>query len=365
MSKVIEIVTKYISEHWKHSGNNNIGIRCPFHKGGGERRASFFINIDTGLYFCHTCKMGGSLSRLLNDLGIPKHVIDVETEEFREHEVQERAKRALYAELNYRTDPYKASPILSETILLNFQREGNPLPQINEQWLKYMEIGFDKNQARIIYPIRDIYGNLAGVSGGRIFKEQDPKYLIYRGGYRIKESGTFIPSHYGAWFDTQYPNYNFDKKNCIWNFDRVYARLFHAKESLTIYIVEGFKACLYMLQNGYLNTIALLGSVMTEDQFNLLIRLNANIVIVLDGDLPGLYGTRQMAIKLRSTNHVSTITYPAGKAQPDDLTKEELDSMLLNRKSVSIKDVVFYKKWIEEEKERKRQEARNASSMGR
>ena len=362
MSKVIDIVEKYISDTWKHSGQGNIGIKCPFHKGGTERRESFFINIDTGLYFCHTCKMGGSLPRLLNDLGIPKHVIDVETEEFREMEVQERAKRALYAELSYRNDPYKANPILSETVLLNFQREGNLLPQFDEQWLKYMEIGFDKNQARIIYPIRDVYGNLAGVSGGRIYKEQDPKYLIYRGGYRIKETGKLIPSHYGSWFDSQYPKYNFDKRNCLWNFDRVYARVFHMKETSTIYIVEGFKACLWMLQNGYLNTIALLGSVLTDEQYNLLTRLNVKIVIVLDGDPPGVLGARQAAIRLRTTNMVYSVVYPDGKSQPDDLTKEELDSMLLNRKPISIKDIVFYRKWIEEEKERKRKDARERAN---
>jgi hypothetical protein len=33
--------------------------RCPFHKGGQEKRPSFYLNLSTGMAFCHTCRRGG------------------------------------------------------------------------------------------------------------------------------------------------------------------------------------------------------------------------------------------------------------------------------------------------------------------
>src|SRR4051812_41104123 len=76
---IINIVEKFITKAWKNSGSDEIGLKCPFHKGGNEARPSFFINIVTGVYFCHTCNIGGPILRLLIDLGIPRHIADAET----------------------------------------------------------------------------------------------------------------------------------------------------------------------------------------------------------------------------------------------------------------------------------------------
>lgn len=342
MSNITELIEKYITPHWRHSGNNNIGIKCPFHKGGNEKRESFFINTLNGLYYCHTCHIGGSVPRLLNDLGVAKHIVDIETSDLRDSFEYESKKRAIVKEAKYLGDPYKANPILSETILLNYKIIPQPLIDLgfNSNWLNFMEIGVDFSNSRIIYPIRDIYGNLAGVSGGRIFEDQIPKYRVYSGGYKEIHTGVYIPSPYGAWFDTQYPDYNFKKSNYIWNLDRVYGRIFHSKQREELYIVEGFKACLWMLQHGYKNTVALMGSTLTEKQFDLLTRLNLDITLFLDNDDAGKDCTSYIIPQLIKICKIYIVDYPENKKQPDDFSKEELDLAISSKRQVTIKDVI-------------------------
>jgi len=341
MSKVIEIVQKYISPKWKTSGVN-IGIKCPFHKDGNERRESFYINVETGLFYCHTCKVSGTISRLLNDLGISKHIIDIETEDIRKLEYENKKNRAIASELSFRVNPYKANPVLSETVLLNFKCDFNPLPQFEDKWIKYMEIGFDKYLNRIIYPIRDIYGSLAGVSGGRVNPEDEPKYLIYRGGYS-DPFGRWVPSNYGLWFDSEYPNYQFKKTNTLWNYDRVYARMFHNTEDKDLFIVEGFKACISRVQNGYSNTVALMGSSVGEKQFNLLTRLNCSITLFLDNDEAGIKGTKLLALSLYRTNKIYIVKYPPNKNQPDSFNKEELKAAIEGRELLTLNQVIQFR----------------------
>lgn len=345
MSSIIELIERYITPEWKHSGNNNIGIKCPFHKGGNESRASFFINTENGLYFCHTCHIGGTVPRLLNDLGVPKHVIDVETSDLRASIEYENTKKKIITENKFKGDPYKADPILSETVLLNYKDIPTQLVEagFSTNWLRFMEIGIDHQNNRIIYPIRDVYGNLAGVSGGRMFEEQLPKYKVYSGGYRESHTGLYVPSLFGSWFDTQYPAYEFKKGNFLWNFDRVYARLFHKREQECLYVVEGFKACLWMLQNGYPNTIALMGSNMTEAQYGLITRLSSDIVLFLDNDEAGIKCTRYMGSLLKKHGNIFYVEYPLDKKQPDDFSKGELDGVLDNKKMITVKDLIKWK----------------------
>jgi len=344
---IIELVEKYITPQWRQSSGSNIAIKCPFHKGGKERRPSFFINIDNGLYFCHTCHSGGSIIRLLSDLNIPKHIIDTEAEDIKSLLDEQKELKSYLSDFTYCKDQYLANPILSETTLLKYEQltpQNNPLPQFNLAWLNHMELCIDHSQNRLIYPIRDIYGNLAGVSGGRLDPALEPKYLIYSGGY-INYKNERIPSHFGEWFDEKYPGYELNKKKYLWNYDRVYARLFHSKTMSDLYIVEGFKACLWMLQNGYTNTIALLGSSISDIQVNLLMRLSSNLILFLDNDEAGKHCTRYIVEKFRKHCKIFVVPYLKTKVanQPDDFTKQELDEVIANKQEITLKEIIQWK----------------------
>lgn len=326
--EVLSLVEKYLGKgHF--SGDANVQVRCPFHKGGQESRPSFGINVTNGIWQCFTCKLSGSLPKLLKLLGLPRNIVDLELSGIRD--ALDANKRSIEWKKRTQwklTDPVLAETVLPETILRPY--EWCPTSLINAgfspEWLQWMDIGYDRNNNRITYPIRDIYGNLAGISGGATIAGQYPKYKVYQGRRKDKD-GNMVGSEYGPWFDEQYPDYVFKNHRYLWNFDQVYPHLFFNQDKEQyIIIVEGFKACLWLLQNGWSNTVALMGSVMSDHQRNLLHRIQARVILFLDNDTAGRDGTNSIALQVQQFEpRVYIAQYPyAEDCQPDDLSYAEL-----------------------------------------
>lgn len=55
-----------IFQRIRPSGNNNIMVNCPFHKGGQERRPSFGISTVDGTCHCFTCGWVGSIDEMIS-----------------------------------------------------------------------------------------------------------------------------------------------------------------------------------------------------------------------------------------------------------------------------------------------------------
>lgn len=329
---VIDLVERYLGKVRRFTGESNAQMRCPFHKGGEETKPSFSINVDLGLFHCFTCKVSGTIPRLLTMLGVPRDVVDAETREIKEDIRQAQLRKYWRKRGEWRqTDPMQARIVLPEKILKPYEWCPVSLVQygFREDLLQSMEVGFDREKLRITYPIRDYYGNLAGVVGGAVIAGTDPKYKVYKGKWKNLATGDVISSDYGEWFEEEFPDYgDFHNHDFIWNFDRIYPRLFFGKEeNQYLIIVEGYKACLWLLQNGYWNTVALMGSAMSDRQFELLHRLRVNFVLFLDNDEPGQRGTYRIGRRLfRTTSGVFVAQYPpeAEDAQPDDLSIGEV-----------------------------------------
>ncbi len=341
--KVIALVERYLGRgHF--SGEENVSVSCPFHQ--TKDGTPFSINVTNGVWHCFTCKVAGTLPQLLKALGLPKNKIDIELKDIRDDLIANRKTVERNKVAQWVTkDPFLAPTILPETLLKPY--EWCPLNLVNagfdEKWLHWLDIGFDKSANRVMYPIRDIYGNLAGMSGGTVIPGVQPKYKVYLGKHKVwdpvagkeKEVG----SDYGLWFDEQFPNYVFHNHDYIWNFDQVYPRIFFGKDKQDLIIVEGFKACIWLLQFGWSNTVALMGSSMSDRQRNLLHRLNCRIILFLDNDSAGHDGTDEIARKITYFQPGVLIAryQTAEKCQPTDLSPEEI--------AVAIQGSETYPQW--------------------
>jgi DNA primase len=240
-----------------------------------------------------------------------------------------------------RTDPTRARIILPEKVLKPY--EWCPLSLVQygfrPEWLQHMEVGFDRVNMRITYPIRDFYGHLAGIVGGGVIAGQNPKYKVYKGKWIQPATGEEVPSDFGEWFEEEFPDYgDFHNHDFLWNYDRVYPHLFFGKEeNQQLIIVEGYKACLWLLQNGYWNVVALMGSALSERQYELLHRLRVNFVLFLDNDDAGVRGTKRIGKRLHLENPgVLVAQYPpedSEDAQPDDLSPAEIESAISRAQS--------------------------------
>lgn len=274
---------------------------CPFHK--DHAPGHLYMNIRSGLWMCHhaTCNLSGNFNKFLQltRLSETYSVKDIELEKFSEKEIN--------FEIQY---------ILPESVISSFTSK---LPTellkagFSQETLKKKNVGFDEYRYRIVYPIRDSKGNLVGLSGKNLIRFGDePKYKFYN-----KE------------LQEVYPNYRFNKSQYLYNMDQVFPKLLYSSKNEEVIIVEGFKACLWLLQHGYKNVVALMGVPASKDQINLLRQLSNKFISFLDKDEGGIAATKQIVEELSS----GTVFIVSGdKKQPDDYNETELMELFRNKK---------------------------------
>jgi DNA primase len=307
-----------------------ISASCPFH--GTDRHPSFWIERATGKWGCFTCQAGGSgIKWLLKELGVRKRGIDHLLEEAE----KDRKKTAAIAKVQRRRKAkakFNGTHVLPENILGLW----NMCPQallddgFSEELLREHDIGFDEKRLRITFPIRDIDGNLIGISG-RSVDDSWPKYKVDQGYHdKVLDDGRTgrDPGELGAWF----PDYSStDIRNHLYRGNFVYHKCFDGDGDYLI-IVEGYKAALWMVQLGYRNTVALMGAKMSATQERLVRRMGVPTFVLLDNNDAGQDGADYACSKLGNcTFPVYRCWYPEDQdeeAQPDDLSEEEAEAVL-------------------------------------
>lgn len=343
---ILWLLQRHLPAALKPGAGGNVLTKCPFHKGGQERKPSFSVNVETGLFHCFTCHVAGPIQYMLRLLGLPREVVDAEVAAILPELEAGKRKQEFEKEHLFRSrDPFRTDYPLPESLLGVYDWCPTKLTDagFDARLLQDMEIGFDKQQNRITYPLRDLYGTLTGISGGAMSSVQQPKYLVYQGG-RWNTGKTWVKSDFGDWFDEQFPNFTCENHQLIWNYHRVYPRALMAESGQddTVYVVEGFKACLWMIQCGYYNTVALMGSYISETQQRLLHRLGSTVVLLLDNDNAGRRATTRIARLLWRPlyGHLRIAQYPdedvkasitdGDDTQPDDYEAQGIHLMVAN-----------------------------------
>ena len=156
---------------------------------------------------------------------------------------------------------------------------------------------YDRFRGRVMFPIRNMKGELIGF-GGRIIDKGEPKYL------NSPETPVFNKGQelYGAW----------EGRNAIRREDQVI-------------VVEGYMDVVGLAQLGVENAVATLGTATTADHLRKLIRLTHRIVFSFDGDNAGrraAWRALQTALPLlRDDLSVRFLFLPAGH-DPDTYIRE-------------------------------------------
>ena len=121
----------------------------------------------------------------------------------------------------------------------------------------------DLFRRRLMFPIRDSNGRLAGF-GGRTLGDSNPKYLNSRQG----------PV--------------FDKGKILYAFNISQKAI---KDSGTAVVVEGYMDAIAAHQNGFSNVVASMGTSLTRFQIGLLEEFSNEVVLALDPDMAGQEAT--------------------------------------------------------------------------
>jgi len=116
-------------------------------------------------------------------------------------------------------------------------------------------------EERIIFPIRDLLGRACGF-GGRIYKKNDERAKYYNS----KESPYF------------------QKGQLLFGLNLARKEM---RDKEYTFLVEGYTDCVSMVQHGYKNVIATLGTACTTDHLKLLARYVNTLYVLYDGDAAG------------------------------------------------------------------------------
>ncbi len=202
---------------------------------------------------------------------------------------------------------------------------------------------FDRFRNRIMIPIRDENGRMAGF-GARIVDPDDiPKFL------NSPETPIFVKGH------------------LLYGLDRARKPIRTADEAV---IVEGYLDVIALHQAGYENVISPMGTALTEEQLRLVKRFTRKIVLALDPDtagqkaiLRGLEAARQamaghapvfdqggvplsdgpnlMKFAGRLDAHISVVSMPDG-LDPDEIVardKDEWERLVAQAKPIVLYDI--------------------------
>lgn len=324
------MITQALKAHLrfvKSSGPNNLGGPCPFHKGGRERKPSFYMNVSSGLFYCHTCHVKGTFVQFLKRVGAPTSEIDLHME-LASRAPKKRRQQPL------KEDPGRGKHLLKESLLGVFQYMPKDLVNdgFDPKLLKQLEIGFDKEEMRITFPLRDLYGNLVGISGRSVLSEEERDMMHNEPRYKVYTKEDFLRFVKGdPEGEARYADYAIKNHHFWWNLHNVYPEAFYGKLDCVI-VVEGYKACMWLLQHEIENVIAMQGNRMTREQERVITRLGCTVILLLDANEPGKEGTYDTALRLQKRGmRVLCCSYPdwaESSTQPDDLEVDELFDVL-------------------------------------
>lgn len=299
--------------------SNYIMIQCPFHGGGQEKNPSCSVSLEKPVFFCHACQASGHVAQILKTLGLGREGIDVILKatglDKPGKALSGRGKVA--ARLTESTNAYRGPFILSEDLLDEYRHAPKWLMRqgFDKKTLRHFEIGFDFSNLRVTFPIRNVYGELVGLSG-RTVVDEEPRYKIYDSEMKMKE-GYRIP-----------PDYSMEavKDAVLWH-SHVVRPFFYTNEEQdeAFVLTEGFKACMWVWQAGYQSTAALIGAYLSDLHAELIASAVQYVVLFLDNNEAGWRGTVRAGRILSSYGiDVRVAVYPDDREQPDDLEPEEV-----------------------------------------
>lgn len=324
---ISDVISEYVSI--KRKGRNMFGL-CPFHS---EKTASFVVHPSEGYFYCFGCGAGGdvitfirlienldyieSVKHLAKRVGISIPDIDEDGDTYNKkiliYEINRETAKFYYNclcedshkyAINYLFDrglnlsiikrfgvgyaPSEGYLLLNHLKSKGYRVEDLVLANIVNQG----ESGvYDRFRNRIMFPIIDLRGNVIAF-GGRIIGNGQPKYL--------NSSDTIVFKKSNNLFALNFAKNKLDSK---------------------IILAEGYMDVISLHKAGFENTVATLGTSLTEGQVKLLSRYAEEVVVAYDSDEAGRKASDR-AIKMLRDNGViaRVLIVPKGK-DPDEFIK--------------------------------------------
>jgi DNA primase len=336
---IVDLVSSYVE--LKKAGANYKAL-CPFHN---EKTPSFMVSADKGIFKCFGCGESGDIFTFVEKMegvDFPEALkILAEKAGVRLERIEKKfydQKRNLYEinnlaakvfhhlltkdragkdALNYLKKRGVSEKTIKEFQLgyapLNFEFISGFLCQKGYKEADIVVSGlslfrenrrkdslpiFDRFRGRIMFPIFNPVGNIIAFSG-RILKEtiEAPKY--------INSPDTPL----------------YSKSRNLFGLDKAKTKI---RKSGFVILVEGTMDVILSHQAGFENTVASLGTSLTQEQVNNLARLSHRFLFAFDADEAGIMATRRgVDIALNQNVDVAVVAVPKGFKDTAEVIKTD------------------------------------------
>jgi DNA primase len=273
-----------------HEDTEELYCHCPFHQ---DNNPSFNINIESGLWNCFAGCGGGNLIQLVQRVeGCNELKAMLYISQFGENiDISSIENKSTH----------KSNKFYSEKEMSKYKAD---IPQylinrgFDEVTLRKWEIGYDEGKQCVTIPVRDIDSKLRGII------------------YRVSN-------------DIEKPKYKYSKGL---QKERLLFGLYMYPNEDTYVLTEGSLDAIWLAKHGY-NGIALLGSIMSKGQEEL-IRQNINkLILCLDNDKPGKEGQQNIINRLWPDISLYTIEL-GGYKDIQEVSEKDIHEMMGNKKGV-------------------------------
>ena len=329
---IVDVIGSYLTLEPK--GKNYFAI-CPFHN---DTHPSMSVSREKQIFTCFVC---GATGNVITFVQKKEKISFVEALELlgknsgieinaSKRKIETSPYKELYDIYNLATSYYKNNLLTRDgEEARKYLNERN----LSKDIIDYFDIGlslqgglsqsltkkFDKNKIielglsrdnlkdmftnRIMFTIKDNYGNAVGFSG-RKYKENtdEPKY--------INSKETVI----------------FKKGKILYNYHRARE---HIKDKKEIIINEGFMEVIRLHTIGITNAVALMGTGFTKDHLEIIKNLGVNVVLNLDQDEAGKTATITIGRQLQEEGiNVTVIIFKGSKDADEYIVEEGKDAFL-------------------------------------
>jgi DNA primase len=343
---IVDVISEYIP--LKRTGQNWRGL-CPFH---AEKTPSFMVSPSKQIYHCFGCGTGGDIFTFLlkyenlsfqEALNVLAEKAGVTLKKFQKNTAKTGEKESI---LNSNKDAL----IFYQDSLVKNQKAGRYLAGrgINSKAQKLFFVGYaaDSWDALFSYLQKKGYKAEEIKKSGLIARGTKNYYDVFRNRiiFPIFNMRGEVVAFGGRVMDDSMPKYLNSPETPIFNKSRTLYGISHAKESIKktgiAILVEGYLDVITAHMYGFSNTVAPLGTALTQDHGKLIKRFAQEVILVFDGDSAGIKAAKNgIGVLLESGLNIRVLPLPDGEDPDSYLRKKGKEAFSdLLEKAVSIVD---------------------------
>lgn len=260
---IVEYIGQYID--LEEQNNEHVGL-CPFHS---EATPSLTITSETQLFYCFGCGAGGSVLTFIQKynkcsmreaISLLKNYANI-TEDTETTVRLNAAKTIKKYKQNKRAKERSSHKVLNDNIVDQYENDRTKLKIWNDEGISYdvlekYKVRYDPFSDRLVYPIKDINGNIICMKGRTLNPE---------------------------WKQLKLRKYTYFQS--VGDLDLFFGYYEHIEDIVNkkeIIIFEGEKSVMLLETWGITNSVAMLTSHLNPLQLLILIKLGVKVVFALD-----------------------------------------------------------------------------------